>query len=707
LLEETEEQSRQRPLREERSTLATSSAGMMPGRLSWLKRPPDMKAEDHHFEIARSLFREANDAFFLFKPGSQIVLDLNPAALRLTGLEKRVACTMSLSDLFIGIGPQEFQQLAKALNRTVFFHSREGYFLRRATGRPLPVNVSVSRIHTEPEPTGLVVARDISDARRAEEALKQAEARYNSLLDSTGVVVWEVDSEGVIVALSAAFETTTGWLRRKWINRPFHELVHPDDSGAALEFLCRAIQGEDLPRFELRIRTRSGNHLQAEFLLVTKIRHDSHERVMGICRDITEQRCAEKALEEAEAMRQARDAAEQASRAKSEFLSNVSHEIRTPLSALLGFTELMNEHAYLQNRPVDLAHYLSNIREHGHVLLGLIDDLLDMARIEAGQLRVVRETCPIRQVVTDLVESLRSRAEAKNLAFAAEIAGTVPSVVATDRLRLQQILLNLLDNAIKFTSQGTVKLSARVGEQATGEPMLLIEVSDSGIGMTDAEMAGLFQAFYRVRSGTLEAPRGTGLGLAISLRLARQLGGNLTVRSTPGAGSIFTLSLPVGMPVPEALEDTGPAEKPAGSLGLKSVAESIPCLQARILLAEDHDANRQVITLRLNQAGAEVIQARNGKEAIDLIHDAASERPIDAVIMDTEMPILDGYEAVRQLRAGGFTGPIIAVTACAMSRDREECLKLGCNDHISKPIQWDQFFVKLSQLLHAGNGRSN
>ena len=208
-----------------------------------------MNAEDRHFEIARSLFREANDAFFLFKPGSQIVLDLNPAALRLTGMEKRVACTLSLSDLFSSNGPENLQQLAKALNRTGFFHSREGYFLRRATGRPLPVNVSVSRIHIEPEPIGLVVARDISDARRAEEALRQAEARYNSLVESTGVVVWEVDSEGVILVLSAAFESTTGWPRFEWIGRSFHELIHPDDRSVALEYFQRALQGKNLPRY--------------------------------------------------------------------------------------------------------------------------------------------------------------------------------------------------------------------------------------------------------------------------------------------------------------------------------------------------------------------------------------------------------------------------------------------------------------------------
>ena len=178
-----------------------------------------MNAEERQFEIARSLFREANDAFFLFDPRTQLVVDLNPAAQRLTGLEKHLACTMSLHDLFFSSGSGDLDRLALALNRTGFFHSREGYYLRRTTSAALPVNISVSRIHTEPEPVGLVVARDISDRKRALEALEQAEARYNSLVESTGVVLWELDGKGVVVSLSPAFETITGWPRSR-LDRP-------------------------------------------------------------------------------------------------------------------------------------------------------------------------------------------------------------------------------------------------------------------------------------------------------------------------------------------------------------------------------------------------------------------------------------------------------------------------------------------------------
>ncbi len=664
-----------------------------------------MNAEERQFEIARCLFREANDAFFLFDPTTQRVVDLNPAAQRLTGLEKHRACTMSLGDLFFSRGSGDLDRLAQALNHTGFFHSREGYYLRRACSSALPVNISVSRIHTEPEPVGLVVARDISDRKRALEALEQAEARYNSLVESTGVVLWELDSGGVVISLSPAFETITGWPRADWIGRPFDALIHPDDLEAARRLHHQAMQGEALPRFELRVLSRTGDPQVCEFLLVTRMVEDSHEWLLGISRDITEQKRNEQALEQSESMRQARDAAEQASRAKSEFLSNVSHEIRTPLSALLGFNELLAEHPTLRQGPAEIQEYLGSIRDHGQLLLALIDDLLDVARIEAGQLRVKREPCALPQILTDVVESLRAGAEAKQLRLQAELAGGTPQLIATDRLRLHQILVNLIDNAIKFTDRGGIRLTGRLLDRPGAEAALVMEIDDTGIGMTAEEMAGLFQPFYRVRPALRDGPRGNGLGLAICQRLARQLGGDVTVRSIPSVGSTFTLTVPVGLPAPDEVVQPQPQGKPQTPPASRETASPVPRLHARILLAEDHDANRQVITLRLNSMGAEVVPARNGKEALEQVRDAAEQgRPFDAVIMDMEMPVLDGYEAVRQLRAGGFTSPILAVTAYAMSKDREECLNLGCDEHISKPIEWDNFFRMLIQLLGARNG---
>ncbi len=664
-----------------------------------------MNPADNLVQVSRSLFREANDAFFLFDPRTYQIVDLNPTALRLTGLEKDAARAMRLDELFSGSGPGGLENLTQALARTGFFHSREGYFLKRASRSDLPVNISVSRIHTEPEPVGLVVARDISERKRAEEALRQIEARYNSLIASTGVMVWEIDAAGALVSISPAFQTISGWSCGHWIGRRFDELLHAEDRATAIRMHHVASQGETLPRYELRIRTELGDFVDCEFLLVTKIRDGSTERVLAVIRDITEQKRNEKALKRADSMRRAKEEAEQANCAKSEFLSSVSHELRTPLTAILGFIDLLCEHPKLQGGPVEIEEHIAIIRQNGQFLLALIEDLLDISRIEAGQLRVESEPCSPGQIVSDVVESLRAKADAKHLRIEVEFLGAIPPVVATDRLRLQQILVNLLDNAIKFTGQGEIRLTAGAADRAGGGQVLTFAVTDMGIGMTPEEMTGLFQPFYRVRSMAADRPSGTGLGLAICKRIARRLGGDISVQSTPGSGSTFTLSVPATI-AGDGVGHRWPEETPEPPAVVSSRSVP-PRLCARILLADDNEANLKLLSLRLSQSGAEVVTAANGKEALDRTAQAAGDgRPFDAVIMDMQMPVVNGYEAVRQLRARGFTKPILAVTAHAMNEDREECIRLGCDDFISKPVEWDRFLAKLSGLLTANDTTS-
>ncbi len=662
-----------------------------------------MKAADRHLVFARSLFREANDAFFLFDPRTRAIVDVNPAALRMTRLEKDAACTMRLEDLFSGSDTGGLERLIQALDTTGFFHSREGYVLRRPGREDLPVNLSVSRIHTEPETVGLVVARDISERKRAEDALKQVEARYRSLVASTGVIVWEVDADGVLLSISPGFEDVAGWSSAEWIGRRFEELLEPEDREASARVHRRAWLGESLPGYELRIRTRSGSVLDCESLLVTRMRQGDSERVLEVIRDVTEQKRIARAAEEAEALRRAKEAADRSNQAKSEFLSSVSHEVRTPLTAILGFAELLREHPYVLDGPDDVSEQLATIHQNGRFLLALIDDLLDISRIEAGELRVEREPCSPEAIVSDVVGSLRGKAGSKGLRIDVQSVGAVPPVIATDRLRLRQILVNLLDNAIKFTDRGGVRLTIHAIDRPGSDPSLQFTVADSGIGMTPAEMSRLFEPFYRARPMAPDRPAGTGLGLAICRRLARRLGGDITVESTPGEGSTFTLTIPAGSHDGPG----GPAhmgdflETPP----LASVPSPAERLDARILVTDDNEANQQLIGLRLIGAGAEVVTALNGKEALDRVREAAEAgRPFDAVIMDMQMPVLDGYEAVRQLRAGGFTAPIVAVTAYAMSDDREECLGLGCDDFVSKPIEWDRFFAILARLLGGPHG---
>jgi PAS domain S-box-containing protein len=625
-----------------------------------------MSPANRHFEIGRSLFREANDAFFLFDPPTRTIVDLNPAALRLTGLDKDAACTMHLEDLFATGTSSGLEAITDALDRTGFFHSREGYILRRASRPDLPVNISVTRIHTEPDAVGLIVVRDISERKQAEDALRQIETRYKSLVASTGVIVWEVDVDGSLVSVNQAFESTTGWSTNEWVARRLVELIHPEDRELAARMHERAWRGENIPRYEARIRHKGDRYVDWEFLLATKIREGTTERVLAIIRDVTAEKQARRSLQQAEDFKRAKDTAERANHAKSEFLSSVSHEIRTPLTAIMGFSGLLSDHPFIMGGPEEIHDQFATIAQNGQFLLTLIDDLLDVARIEAGQLRIEHEPCSPQRIIADVIESLRSKAEAKQLHIQVAFDSALPPTIATDRWRVQQIIVNLLDNAIKFANHGTIGVTVR----ATGPPGLdrTIEfaVSDTGIGMTATEVGELFQPFYRARSGAPGSPSGTGLGLAICKRIARRLGGDISVQSVPLQGSTFTLSIPV-RPRGESDQSARPNESNAAS-PLTHPPPLSGRLDARILVADDNQANRQLIGLRLRRSGADVVLANDGQEALDRAREAVDQgQPFDAVIMDMQMPVLDGYDAVRELRARGFAEPIIAVTAYAMS----------------------------------------
>jgi len=659
-----------------------------------------LNTEARVFEIARSLFRESNDAFFLFDPQTQQVADLNPTALRLTGLEKAAACSMRLDELFQSDSPEGFDRLREALRRTDFFHSREGYSLRRREGTPLPVNLSVSRIHTEPEPMGLVVARDLSEQKRSEEALRQIEERYNGLIASTGVIVWESDPQGVLLSLSSGFQDVTGWAPDDWIGRRLEELFPPRQREQVRRIGIQAEGGQTIPRLTVRTTRRSGADLDLEFLLVTPIRVSAGSRLMGIMRDVTEWRRLEATLEQTRALRRAKEAAEQASQAKNEFLANVSHEIRTPLTAILGFAELLAEHPYLAHAPAEVQDFLRTIHENGRYLVALVDDLLDLTCIETEGFRLDYETCAPRRIVCELLATFAPKARSKALKLTLEPSGPLPETIATDPLRLRQILASLLDNAIKYTATGEVRLAVRRLTSDCPEPALQFEVKDSGIGMSEEDLAGLFRPFQRAVPSTMGSQQEAGLSLAISQRLARRLGGEITARSAPGAGTSFTLTIPIRTfdPAPNSTSPTSSGSSQPG--GTPVPPFPFRPLRARILLADDNDANQRVISLRLTGAGATVVTARNGLEALERAREARERgQPLDAVIMDMQMPVLDGYEAVRQLRAQGFTAPILAVTAYARNQDREECIRLGCDDFISKPIEWDRFFTKLTRLL--------
>ncbi|MCG3179240.1 MAG: Sensor histidine kinase RcsC [Phycisphaerae bacterium] len=388
----------------------------------------------------------------------------------------------------------------------------------------------------------------------------------------------------------------------------------------------------------------------------------------------------------------ARRQAESANAAKGSFVANVSHEIRTPMTAILGYADLVAESIECCDRCPDhvtcriRADNVQNMRivqRNGNHLLSLINDLLDLSKIEAGKLSVSLEPCSIVTVLADVASMMRPRAEQQGTSLSLQFDGPLPATIRTDPSRLRQVLVNVVGNAVKFTAGGKVAVRTRMESEGERAGCIRIEIRDSGIGMTDEQVAGLFRPFTQADATTSRRFGGTGLGLAISQRLMDLLGGRIDVQSDPGRGSTFVLILPAGdlTGVP-MLHRQGEALQCDRSRP-PAVGASCPALHGlRVLLAEDGLDNKRLVSLLLTRAGAEVETAANGREAVRM----ATHSPYDVILMDMQMPEVDGCQATRMLRRGGYSGPILALTANAMSSDREQCLAAGCDDHLAKPI---------------------
>ena len=380
----------------------------------------------------------------------------------------------------------------------------------------------------------------------------------------------------------------------------------------------------------------------------------------------------------------AKEAAEAASEAKTAFLANMSHEIRTPMTAILGYADVTLMPGQTQS---DRVNSLQVIRRNARHLMELINDVLDVSKIEAEKMTVEREPADAAQVVVDAASMLRPRAIGKGISLLVHFVGAFPKTVRTDPLRLRQVLVNVVGNAIKFTEHGQVDVVVRADRTAGGNTVVHLDVRDTGIGMTAEQITRLFQPFSQADGSMSRRYGGSGLGLAISKRLAVLMGGDVTVAAVPGQGSTFTVSIDGG-PDDGAAWATGLSESLLQPVVPDEGEEDVKLDGARVLLAEDGFDNQRLITLYLATAGAEVTLAENGRVALDRLA-GTGDRPFDLVLMDMQMPELDGYSAAAEARRRGVTLPIVALTAHAMSDDRARCLAAGCSDYLTKPIDRD------------------
>lgn len=451
--------------------------------------------------------------------------------------------------------------------------------------------------------------------------------------------------------------------------------------------LVRAIRGESTDAVELFIRPSPadrGNWISAS----GRPLNDSDGHLLGgvvVFRDVTIAKQSEEALREATRI------AEAANHSKTQFLANMSHEIRTPLSSILGYTELLRRGiGNVEQRDT----YLDIITSSGRHLSTLIDDLLDLSKIEAGRMEFEQIRCAPHQIITEVLSVLRVRAQQKRLRLECSWSTGVPETILTDPARFRQLLMNLVGNAIKFTERGTVSLQATFVLDRP-EPRLLIEVSDTGIGIPAERLESIFSPFEQADSSITRRFGGTGLGLAICRHIARGLVGEIVAESRPGQGSTFRVTLSTG-----ALDNVHVLDQPPSEALISRerdrVGSNSQLPACQILLVEDGDSNQQLISLVLEEAGGSVVCAINGEEGVKL---ATSQR-FDLILMDMQMPVMDGYTATRRLRDLGYTLPIVALTAHAMRGDRERCVAAGCSGYLTKPIDIDELISTVAVALH-------
>ncbi len=618
---------------------------------------------------------------------------VNHSACRRLGYSTEELLSMSVPDIDPDFPreawPAHWEEIKQAGAMTFESHHRT------KDGHVFPVEITTNYIVHRGEEYIWAYARDITERKRAEEALRRQQEEQEIILDSAPALIFYKDRENRLVRVNRALADSVGMTKADLEGTSLFDL-YPD---LAEDYWRddREVMASGLPKTNIiePLQTPEGTR----WLRTDKIPYvDEHGDIIGVIGfslDITDRKRAE------EQLRQAKEASDAANQAKSEFLANMSHEIRTPMTAILGYVDLIADGCPQECEFGSglLRDHLATVSRNADLLLAIINDVLDLSKIEAGRMTVHRTGCRICEVIAEVASFLRPQATEKGLTLDMAYTGEIPEIIQSDPVRLRQILINLIGNAIKFTATGGMRLVTRFVRDAENDracpqaPHIQFDVVDTGCGMTKEQMDGLFQPFAQADASVVRTHGGTGLGLVICKRFAQMLGGDVTiVESQKGVGTRIRVTLATGpldgvrmidhpLSATMVAPDTAPAAK---SIDLSTLRG------CRILLAEDCPVNQKLVALILEKVGAEVTAKENGQLAVDAAlaaPDEASDAPgFDVILMDMQMPVLDGYEATKRLRRKGYVGPIIALTAHAMVGDREKCLDAGCTDYASKPI---------------------
>jgi len=545
--------------------------------------------------------------------------------------------------------------------------------------RPLRIAVFITTIHAKlRDRRRQFEVRDLLNEKdQNQQRIRREAKRLNMALQAGGMAAWEWNNRKVF--WSKSMPMLLGYEANI---EPSETLlfahIHDEDRDRIRREWTEAINADEAFRSQFRIMhpTLGERWLEAVGEPV-KSKSDKTLSYAGLHWDITLQKQQTIELKKANA-------------AKSEFLANMSHEIRTPMTAILGYTQILEE--FIDHN--EARGHLETIRRNGAFLLGIINDILDLSKIEAGKLEITSERFPPHRLVEDVRSIMEVRAKEDGLPLNVRYRGKIPIIINSDSKRLKQILVNLVGNAIKFTKEGQVEI---VVEYLPDPPASLkFSVLDSGIGMSAKQQEKLFQPFSQGDASVTREFGGTGLGLVISRRLAEKLGGEITVESELGSGSTFALTIAVGdisgVECVNPKRTSQPAEE-------KTASNSPLRLDCNILLVDDRRDVRFLSSHILSKAGAAITEAADGLLAIEAVEKAESNgHEFDLILLDMQMPNLDGYATAKKLRQMGFAKPIIALTADAMQGDMKRCLECGCNDYLSKPIDVHQLLQKVQKF---------
>jgi PAS domain S-box-containing protein len=674
--------------------------------LGWVQqkyaRPSDILHENQ--ETMRTLLDAPNDAALLLETNGSIIAANQTARLEL-GLDSRETSGLVIYDLL----PKEISsalrkhidQAASKARPVKYEHHANNKW---CTNHIFPIKNAAGDIARI-----ALYSHDITKAKLAEEKLHQALATSQTILNGMPFGVIVVGRDKHIRTINPAALEMIQAEEADIVGKICHHTICPSQKGKCpIMDLGQCVDSSE------RILLRTDGQKIPILKTVIPINLQGEDVLLEAFVDITANKQAEETLQKAKAqlekanksLQQATAKARQADKSKSEFLANMSHEIRTPMTAILGFTEqLKNPQLPWEQRE----EYLEIIARNGKHLLGLINDILDLSKIEADKLTVEQIPCRPTAVIADVVSLMRVKTTQAGVNLSVRYEGKIPETIQSDPTRLRQILVNLVGNAVKFTDKGDVQIVVNFLPAWRDEtPAMRIRVIDEGIGMDEDVLAKIFIPFKQGDSSTSRRYGGTGLGLAISHKLAKLLGGELTANSTPGQGSEFTLTIPTGeingVPMlsdqAEALNGKDRSDRPG-------LSQTTPLEGLGILLAEDGRDNQLLISMILRQAGATVEIVDNGREAVQLAEDTGAEK-FDVILMDMQMPEMDGYEATRKLRDDGIETPIIALTANAMREDRQKCLEAGCADYCTKPIDRSRLIQTLAQYaIRATPGHDN